>query len=79
MERNEFLCSRTHLQHFRSETLCGYDRRTKRIYPFDEVRNIREVSALGVHCIYVGEELTADLMHESLSKFAAAGRIIDQD
>ena len=44
----------------------------------DEVRNIREVSALGVHCIHVGDGLTAELFHESLTSFAA-GRVRDQD
>jgi magnesium-dependent phosphatase 1 len=44
----------------------------------DEMRNIREVSTLGVNCFHVGDGLTAERFHESLTDFAA-GRVCDRD
>ena len=44
----------------------------------DEMRNIREVSTLGVNCVHVGDGLTIELFLESLAD-VAAGRACDHD
>ena len=51
---------------------------TKMMFFDDEMRNISEVSTLGVSCVHVGDGLTHQIFHASLADFSAR-RISDQD